>query len=99
MVRAEMLSVRSSLYIWVLYGNLWREDVSVWLLEAVARERPVKTQQAGKRLGGCCGDLWIVEISSGAVIVYTVVSRYTSLIRSRSFDLYQTGRIPNEYFP
>jgi hypothetical protein len=27
------------------------------LLEAVARERQMKTQQAGKRLGGCCGDL------------------------------------------
>jgi hypothetical protein len=30
---------------------------------------------------------------------YTVVPRYTSLIRSRSLDLYQTGRIPNEFFP
>jgi hypothetical protein len=29
----------------------------------------------------------------------TVVPRYTSLIRSRSMDLYQTGRIPNEFFP
>jgi hypothetical protein len=29
----------------------------------------------------------------------TVVPRYTSLIRSRSLDLYQTGRIPNEFFP
>jgi hypothetical protein len=27
----------------------------------------MKTQQAGKRLSGCCGDLWIVEISGGAV--------------------------------
>jgi hypothetical protein len=32
-------------------------------------------------------------------IVYTVVPRYTSLIRSRSLDLYQTGHIPNEFFP
>jgi hypothetical protein len=27
------------------------------LLEAVARERLVKIEQAGKRLRGCCGDL------------------------------------------
>jgi hypothetical protein len=27
------------------------------LLEAVARERLMKTKQAGKRLSGCCGDL------------------------------------------
>jgi hypothetical protein len=26
-------------------------------LEAVARERLMKTQQAGKGLGGCCGDM------------------------------------------
>jgi hypothetical protein len=37
------------------------------LLEAVARERLVKT--AGwKRLSRCCGDLWSVEISDSAVI-------------------------------
>jgi hypothetical protein len=48
------------------------------LLEPVARER-LMTQQAGKRLSGCCGDLWSVEISDGDVItcssescVYTV---------------------------
>jgi hypothetical protein len=38
------------------------------LLEAVAREGSLKTQQAGKRLSGSCIDLRIVEISSGAVI-------------------------------
>jgi hypothetical protein len=27
------------------------------LLEAVARERLMKTQQAEKRISGCCGDL------------------------------------------
>jgi hypothetical protein len=27
------------------------------LLEVVARERLIKTQQAGKRLSRCCGDL------------------------------------------
>jgi hypothetical protein len=27
------------------------------LLEAVARERLLKTQQAGERLSGCCDDL------------------------------------------
>jgi hypothetical protein len=40
------------------------------LLEAVARKRLVKTQQAGK-LGVCCGDLWSVEISDYAVITCT----------------------------
>jgi hypothetical protein len=29
----------------------------------------------------------------------TLVPRYTSLIRSRSLDLYQTVRVPNEIFP
>jgi hypothetical protein len=39
------------------------------LLEAVTRERLVKTQTAvWKRLSGCCGDLWTVKISRGAVI-------------------------------
>jgi hypothetical protein len=31
-------------------------------------------------------------------IINTVVPRYTSLIRSRSLDLYQTGRIPNRTY-
>jgi hypothetical protein len=44
-----------------------REAEESPLLEVVARERPVKT--AGfKRLSVCCGDLWIAEISGGAVI-------------------------------
>jgi hypothetical protein len=38
------------------------------LLEAASRERLVKTQQAGKG-SGYCGDLSIVEISDGAIIV------------------------------
>jgi hypothetical protein len=45
-----------------------REAEESPLLEAVARERPVKTQQAGKTLNGRCGDLWIVEISGDALI-------------------------------
>jgi hypothetical protein len=41
----------------VLYGGLWREDLSSWswritTVKAVARERLMKTQQAGKRLAG-----------------------------------------------
>jgi hypothetical protein len=45
-----------------LHGRLLKRT-SAWeaeefpLLEAVARERLMKTQQAGKRLSGCCGDL------------------------------------------
>jgi hypothetical protein len=43
------------------------------LLEAVARERLVKT--AGwRRLSGCCGDLSILEISGDAVIAYNRIS-------------------------
>jgi hypothetical protein len=40
------------------------------LLENVARERLVTTEQAEKKMGlsGCCGDLRIVEISIVAVI-------------------------------
>jgi hypothetical protein len=45
-----------------------REAEEFPLLEVVARERLVKTQQVQKRLSGCCGDLWIVEISDSAVI-------------------------------
>jgi hypothetical protein len=45
-----------------------REAEGSPLLEAVTRERLVKTQPARKRLSGCCGDLWTVEISDGAVI-------------------------------
>jgi hypothetical protein len=39
------------------------------VLEAVVTKRLVKRQQAGKLLSGCCGDLWIADISGGAVIV------------------------------
>jgi hypothetical protein len=52
-----------------------REAEESALLEAVARERLVKTQQAAKRLSVCCGDLLIVEISGDAVFIC-------------SFDLY-----------
>jgi hypothetical protein len=48
-----------------------REIEESQLLEAVARERMVKGQQAGKRLSGCCGDFLIVESSGGAVIACT----------------------------
>jgi Ser-tRNA(Ala) deacylase AlaX len=44
-----------------------REAEEPPLLEAVARERLVKTV-GWKRLSGCCGDLRIVEISDSAVI-------------------------------
>jgi hypothetical protein len=39
-----------------------RETEESPLLETVARERLLKTQQAGKRLTGCRGDLWIVSL-------------------------------------
>jgi hypothetical protein len=56
---------------WVLHGNWWKEDLNAEetpLIEADARERPVKTQQAGKMLSEYCGDLWIVDIDGRAVI-------------------------------
>jgi hypothetical protein len=40
-----------------------REDKESPLLEAVARERLMKTQQAGKRLSGCCGNLCRLAIA------------------------------------
>jgi hypothetical protein len=40
-----------------------REAEESPLLEAVARERLVKTQQAGKRLSGCCCDSWRLEVA------------------------------------
>jgi hypothetical protein len=44
------------------------EDGESPLLRAVTKQRLVKTQRAGKGLGGCCGDLSIVKINGGAVI-------------------------------
>jgi ParB-like chromosome segregation protein Spo0J len=56
----------------VLYGRLWREDLRAEaeefpLLETVIRER-LLTTAGWRRLCECCGDLWIVEVSGGAVI-------------------------------
>jgi hypothetical protein len=45
-----------------------REAEESPLIEVVARERLVKTEQAEKRLSGSCDDFLIVEISGGAVI-------------------------------
>jgi hypothetical protein len=45
----------------------WEAEESP-LLEADAREQLLKIQQAGKRLSGCCGYLYTVEISDSAVI-------------------------------
>jgi hypothetical protein len=61
----------------ILYGSVWRDEERTWaceaeespLLEAVAMEWLAGKYTACRyRLSGCCGDLWIVEISSGAVI-------------------------------
>jgi hypothetical protein len=40
-----------------LIGSSAREAEESPLLGAVAMERLMKSRQAGKRLGGCCGDL------------------------------------------
>jgi hypothetical protein len=58
----QLRDIRPILTTWV------REAEESQLLESVARKRLLKTQQAGKKLNGCYGDPWIVEISSGAEI-------------------------------
>jgi hypothetical protein len=58
----------------------WEAEESP-LLKAIARE-PLLTQQAGKWLSWCCGDLWIVEINSGAVI--TCSSEWSVQVVSKS---------------
>jgi hypothetical protein len=40
-----------------------REAEESSLLEAVARERLLKIQQVGKRLSGCCGELWRLPVA------------------------------------
>jgi hypothetical protein len=65
----DVKSKEQSQFSWVLHAMLWAREVEEFpLLQDVARERLTKIQQAGKRLRGCCGDLWIVEISGGAVV-------------------------------
>jgi hypothetical protein len=54
------------------------------LLEAVAWERLMKKQQAGKRLSGCCGDFSIVEMSGGAAITGLSSHVYKWSINPRS---------------
>jgi hypothetical protein len=46
-----------------------REAEESPLLEAAARERVVKSQQAARRLSWCCGFLWSVQLSDNAVII------------------------------
>jgi hypothetical protein len=58
---------------WVLHGRLCQEDLSAWSWRiSTVRSRHQGTAGEDtadwKRLSRCCGDLWIVEISSGAVI-------------------------------
>jgi hypothetical protein len=68
-----------SCQLWVQFCTVGCED-RIWereaqeslLLVAVARERLMKTQQAGKRLSVWCGDLESVEISGGAVPVVPI---------------------------
>jgi hypothetical protein len=57
----------------VLYGRLWRQNLSAWSWRlSTVRSRCQGTADkdtAGwKRLIGCCDDLWSVKISGGAVI-------------------------------
>jgi GMP synthase-like glutamine amidotransferase len=72
-VRAEMLHARNIVQLTVEFcmggceDRTWaREAEEFPLLKAVVRER--LKQRAGKMLGRCYGDLWIVEIIGGAVI-------------------------------
>jgi hypothetical protein len=61
---------------WVLYESLWSKDLSAWSSRiTTARGRCQGTageNTAGRiRLSVCCGDLWIMKISGGAVITCT----------------------------
>jgi hypothetical protein len=56
-----------------------REAAESPLPEAVARERLVKTtRQASWMFSGCCGNLWIVEISDDTVTACTSKSCVSS---------------------
>jgi hypothetical protein len=75
--RSYKLEVCSSVQLWDggQTGMAWVRDAEESpLLEAVVRERVVNTQQAGKKLCGCCGDLWIVEIRGRIVIACSAES-------------------------
>jgi hypothetical protein len=62
LITAESRDIRRIVKTWA------REPEGSPVLEAVVRERLLKTQQSVKRLSGCCDELWIVEISSSVVI-------------------------------
>jgi hypothetical protein len=71
-VRDEELQRREmgQLMSWVLQGRLWRKNLNAWaeespLLEAVTRERLVKTRQAGKGLVGAAviSELWRLAVA------------------------------------
>jgi hypothetical protein len=58
---------------WFLYGSLWREDLCAWswrisTVRCRCQGTPGKALTGWKKLSGCCVDLWISEISGGAVI-------------------------------
>jgi hypothetical protein len=61
LTRAELRDIRRTVTTWV------REAEESPLLKPLLGNGCWR-HQAGKRLSGCCGDLWIVESSSGAII-------------------------------
>jgi hypothetical protein len=63
----------------VRYESLWREDLKAWswkisTVRSLCQTTVSEDTACWKRLRGCCGDLWIVEISGGAVITCTYES-------------------------
>jgi hypothetical protein len=61
-----------SLWEAVLHGRLWSQELSAWSwrISAVKSRCQITTGEETarwKRLSGCCGYLWIVEINGGAV--------------------------------
>jgi hypothetical protein len=63
----------------LLYGRLWRQDVSecswrIFTVRSCCQGRAGEDTACWEMLSGCCGDLWIVHISSGAVIACSSVS-------------------------
>jgi hypothetical protein len=60
-LRVQLRDIRRTVTMWA------RKAEEHSLLEATVRERLLKTKQDGKTLNGCCGNLWILEISRCAV--------------------------------
>jgi hypothetical protein len=60
---------------WVLHWRLWWSNLRAWSwrifsLRSHCQGSAGEDKAGFKKLSGCCGDLWIVEISGSAVTTY-----------------------------